>query len=135
MEIYQTNYNTMPNGMERSSASFNGIIGGAGTKTGEVVVSDGGFGFDFNFYYPLVKRLELYVGPSMVFEKQSNVYGGAVAMAQTTPKYADFPGTMKTLFSGQVGLMTYVPIGKYNISLNVGYSGYRGLNGGIGIGF
>lgn len=135
MEVYQTNYNTMPSDMAKSSASFNALIGGSGTKTGEKVISDGGFGFDFNFFYPVVRRLELYGGPSMAFEKESDVYSGAVAVAGTTPKYADFPGTMKTRFSGQVGLMTYIPFGKHNMSLNVGYSAYRGITGGVGFGF
>jgi hypothetical protein len=122
--------------MEKSSALFNGIIGGAGTKTGETVVSDGGIGFDFNFYVPVAKRVEFYAGPAMAFEKVSDVYAGAAAIAGTTSKYADYPGTGKTRFSGQAGFMAFIPVGnRRNISLNIGYSAYRGLTGGIGIAF
>ena len=87
MAVYQTDYNTMPAGMERSSASFNSIALGAGTRTGETVNATGGAGFDVSIFVPLGhKRVELYAGPTMAFENESEVWTGAGPLAMTTDK-------------------------------------------------
>lgn len=134
MEFYSSDMRDMPKGMQQY---INGV-GVTGTATGETVISEKGFGIDYNLYYPLHKHFEIYAGPSTSFEKESKVFSSTNnPYLPTGEKYADGIGTWKTRFGGQAGIMFYVPTGWHNmnVSVNAGYSTYRGITGGLGIAF
>lgn len=134
MELYGADMRDMPKGMERY---INGV-GVKGTETGESVISDKGFGIDYNLYYPIFRHLEIYAGPSTSFEKKAKIYSSNDnPYLPAGERYADGIGTWKTRFGGQAGVMFYIPTGWHNmnISVNAGYSTYRGITGGLGIAF
>ncbi len=137
-EIYSAWMQTIPEGMEKIPAKF----WGGGTPSGTVTVSDPSFGFDFNIFAPVNRRLDIYFGPSLNFEKIAQIYtsdGSASIYGGATKgqKYADFQGTWKTRINGQAGIAVTFPSGIYNIQAQalVGYSIYRGITGGIGFAF
>lgn len=134
MEFYSSDMRDMPKGMQQY---INGV-GVTGTATGETVISERGFGIDYNLYYPIFKHFEIYAGPSTAFEKESKVYSSVNnPYVPVGEKYADGIGTWRTRFGGQAGIMFYIPTGWHsmNLSVNGGYSTYRGITGGLGIAF
>lgn len=134
MEFYSADMRDMPRGMQQY---INGV-GVQGTPTGEKVISERGFGIDYNLYYPLNKHLEIYAGPSTAFEKEAKIFSAIDnPYVPAGEKYADGIGTWKTRLGGQAGIMFYVPTGWHgmNVSVNAGYSTYRGITGGLGIAF
>lgn len=134
MEFYSADMRDMPQWMQRY---INGV-GVKGISANETVISDKGFGIDYNLYYPVFKHFEIYAGPSTCFEKEARVYSATDnPYIPTGEKYADGIGTWKTRFGGQAGVMLYIPTGWHgmNVSVNAGYSTYRGITGGLGIAF
>lgn len=134
MEFYSADMVDMPKGMERY---INGV-GVKGTDTSGTVISDKGFGIDYNLYCPIFRHFEIYAGPSTAFEKEARVYSAIDnPYVPTGEKYADGIGTWRTRFGGQAGIMFYVPTNWHgmNVSVNAGYSTYRGITGGLGIAF
>ncbi|MFZ4856015.1 MAG: hypothetical protein ACOYL3_06420 [Desulfuromonadaceae bacterium] len=131
MEIYQTNFNSMPKGMSREYSNFGG---GGSPIPGKKVISEAGFGFDFNFYMQPIsgfKRLELYGGPSMAFERESEVW-----VKQNGIEYADGNAIWKTKFGGQAGIIVHLPLGSnQNLAICAGFSSYRGVTTGLGFTF
>lgn len=50
-------------------------------------------------------------------------------------EYADALGRWRGKLGGQLGIMTYVPVGKYRVALNAGISTTRGTTFGGGLGW
>lgn len=137
MEIYSAWMQTIPTGMEKIPHE----LWGGGTPTGQMNVADPAAGFDFNLFVPVNKRVELYFGPSLNFEKIAQVYtsDGSAAMiggASKGQRYSDWSAHTKTRINGQAGVAINLETGaKFNIYLMAGYSIYRGITGSIGVSF
>lgn len=137
MEIYSAWMQTIPTGMEKIPHE----LWGGGTPTGQMNVADPAAGFDFNVFIPVNKRVELYFGPSLNFEKIAQVYesDGSAAMiggASKGQRYSDWSAHTKTRVNGQAGIaVNFETGGKFNIFLMAGYSIYRGYTGSIGVSF
>lgn len=137
MELYSCWMETIPKGMEKIPKEF----WGGGVPTGEMNINSPSAGFDFNLFVPVNKRVELYFGPSLNFEKLAQVYtsdGSAAIMGGATrgQRYSDWSAHTKTRINGQAGVAFNIETGaKFNVYLMAGYSLYRGITGSIGVSF
>lgn len=137
MEIYSAYLQTIPKGMEKVPHE----LWGGGTETGEMNVADPAAGFDFNIFMPINRRVEIYAGPSLNFEKVAKVYtsdGSAAILGGATKgqRYSDWSAHTQTRINGQAGVAINLNTGaKFNIFLMAGYSIYRGYTGSIGVSF